>query len=519
MATWLKRLDPWLVIRFALHRRVRLTVIWLIALASTASLLHRAWHRFNEPKRRDGNDGHASVDFGGQWLSARMLVEGEGRHLYDRRHILPVAQRAYPDDDNIPGERSDADKMVYDYFISADEPAPDGSLLCGALYPPTHSLLFAPLALAPPRRAYHIMQTVNVLLIWVVGLLFECLSQRRVWAPVTVLVLIFFPGCSAAVDLGQNPIVSLALLVGGWTLLRGGRPTLGGVCWGFLAFKPVWAAAFFLVPLLTRRWRFGAAMVLTGVCLAAATLPFVGWGAWVDWYRIGRLANGVYARDRNWIPLSRDLQGLPRRLLLEFDVPPNTLRPVYPHGQALPNVLALELLFLPVLITLMVVWWQRRRPVPLEGPGAAFVLLGAWLSCLHFMYYDVLLAALPVGLLFTEPAQFLHVRFLRRRDEVMSPEAEAYYRPRRPDELPPPMPLLPEGRRPRWVCNPLPPLVLLLLLILPGLSMRYDPRGFGQPIDTLMLVGLWAWCGWRWLAGEQTLDFLPWAKDGGGAGP
>ena len=29
----------------------------------------------------------------------------------------------------------------------------------------------------------------------------------------------------------------------------------------------------------------------------------------------------------------------------------------------------------------------------------AFVLLGAWLSCYHFMYYDVLLAALPIFLL------------------------------------------------------------------------------------------------------------------------
>ena len=47
-----------------------------------------------------------------------------------------------------------------------------------------------------------------------------------------------------------------------------------------------------------------------------------------------------------------------------------------------------------------------------DGPAAAFVLLGAWMMCYHFMYYDVLLAALPVALLFMQPRRWLEPIFV-----------------------------------------------------------------------------------------------------------
>jgi arabinofuranan 3-O-arabinosyltransferase len=54
------------------------------------------------------------------------------------------------------------------------------------------------------------------------------------------------------------------------------------VVWGLLAFKPVWALAFFLVPLVTRRWRTCLAMAGTGAALALTTVPFVGWQCWLE---------------------------------------------------------------------------------------------------------------------------------------------------------------------------------------------------------------------------------------------
>ena len=61
---WLRRLDPYRVVRLLLRRRVRLALAWLVALASTANMLHRAWTSAADPTRADGNSGHASIDFG-----------------------------------------------------------------------------------------------------------------------------------------------------------------------------------------------------------------------------------------------------------------------------------------------------------------------------------------------------------------------------------------------------------------------------------------------------------------------
>src|SRR5215217_6257101 len=50
----------------------------------------------------DGNGGHTSIDFGGQWMMGRLLVLGHGRELYSRPRHLEVARGAYPVDREAP---------------------------------------------------------------------------------------------------------------------------------------------------------------------------------------------------------------------------------------------------------------------------------------------------------------------------------------------------------------------------------------------------------------------------------
>jgi hypothetical protein len=312
---------------------------------------------------------------------------------------------------------------------------------------------------------------------------------------VATLLVLLFPGYAGSINLGQNATLSLGLLVTGWWLLGRGQPVAAGVVWGFLAFKPVWAVAFFLVPLLTRRWRFAAAMLLTGVALALLTLPLVGWHAWLDWMEIGRAASAGYDHHKNWVFLSRDLQNVPRRWLVTFDARDQV---VFPYGERLPKVLGLGL-WLAVTGATVAVTLARRGRAGLEGPAAAFVLLGAWLSCYHFMFYDVLLAALPVCLLFTEPRRYLELTFVRPPKLPLSPELMAYYQPTWP-AVTPAVPLLPGGRG-RWVWNPLPPLLLVLLIGLPHLAYQLTRDMIFPPWDTFCLLALWLWCGWAWLRG------------------
>src|SRR5438270_12810406 len=87
------------VARFLWRPRPRYVLAWLFALGVAAGFAYTAWNGFNVEDRADGNDGHTSIDFGGQWLMGRMLIEGHGRHLYDRARQHTVLIRNYPVED------------------------------------------------------------------------------------------------------------------------------------------------------------------------------------------------------------------------------------------------------------------------------------------------------------------------------------------------------------------------------------------------------------------------------------
>jgi hypothetical protein len=124
----------------------------------------------------------------------------------------------------------------------------------------------------------------------------------------------------------------------------------------------------------------------------------------------------------------------------------------------------MQLWLLVLAATVYVAVLRYRRPPAAEGPPAAFVLLGAWLSCYHFMYYDVLLAALPVCLLFTDPRRYLDFRPFRR-----------------------------------WAWDAVPLAALALVIAFPYLCVWLDPTHHYPPMDLFTLLLLWAWCGWTWL--------------------
>jgi hypothetical protein len=406
-------------------------------------MFYQAWNYplFDQPHRRDGSSGHFNVDFSSQWLMGRMIVEGEGRRLYDRPSIRAVLERAYPRADEDPGQKmSDVDQVMVWLLKGDDKIAPE--TLGGSLYPPVHGLFFAPLSLLPPRSAYRLVQVLNLLLPFVLGWVAQRLSGGRVWCPVAALVLFLMPGYSGAIALGQNAQLSLLVLALGWWQMMRGRPVVAGVLWGLLAFKAVWAVAFFPVTLLTGRWRMALAMAATGFTLVALTLPLVGVQTWFDWLAVCRLASARYEHFGIWIIFSRDLQGLVRRWFFPE-----------PSG-VLPNILALGLWFAVSATTVVVALWRRQAVRSDLGPGAALILLGGWLSAFHFMYYDTLLTSLPLLLLFAPP----------------------------------------EGKK-------LIPCAFLASLVAcyPAL-MWLNPGYFFSPIDTYLLLGLWAWCGWQIIA-------------------
>lgn len=464
---------------FLTARRTRVWLAWLALLIAVGHRAGQGWVNFRDPHRATGNDGHTSIDFGGQWMMGRLLVLGHGRELYSRARHLGVARAAYPHAQEPPGKTPhDAEVLVGWY------PGPNEDPVGGPLYPPIHAFVMAPVALIPdPYIAYRVTQVAMLGLTLLAGLGVRYGTHGRWWWPAAAAFLIAFPGCRGGISLAQNSSLSLAIVVWGWALMARGRPTAGGLLWGLLAFKPVWAVSFLVALVLMRRWRSAAAMAATGAAQVLATLPLVGVRSWLDWLHVGSLATNTYATDHNWIFLSRDLFGIPRRMLLDFpDGQTGIDRPVAGlAGWALWLVVAAT--------TVLVVrgWWRRHRgPIPPTGPAAGLVLLGTWLCTYRFMYYDVLIAAVGVVAILADPRPYF--------------------------------------RRARWPFRSWAPVLVALLLIVENLisplnvdmtaSLRglratvtapdgatmvtaptiHVSSGDEYPWDTVVVLGLWAWC-------------------------
>ena len=512
----------------------------------------------------------------------RMLVEGHGRELYHRQRQWDVVRGGFPAADEAPiidleghlprserklakpdeDLRHDADRLM-GWLMGSDPqewrtvggaaaaPLAQGPFtnpfaavvlarqseeaitpdvveavakpaIGGPLYPPVHAFFYAPIALFRPLTAYHVFQVIALLMSFVAGLGVTVLTRGRIPWSIATLVLLLYSGNRGGLDLARNPALTLGIAIWGWALASRGYNTAGGVVWGLFAFKPVWALALCIVPLLTRRWRFCAAMIATGVGLCAATLPFVGVQTWLDWLAVGKEAASLYNVNQNWITLSRDLQSVPRRILHDFN------RAEAERDTPLAMMLAWTLWGV-VFATTVAVYLRYADHRRATGIGAGFLFFGAWLTCYHFMYYDALVSAAGCAVLFAEPR-----RFLRTRVFILSPSTDAPISMNRALDSPQPIASGFGSRLVGYVSSfPLTVLVLLLLVenSLSGMALegtvgigyyshvttgpngatgRTTPRlvadtTVNYPWETFLILALWAWCAWRLVRGEDRM--------------
>jgi arabinofuranan 3-O-arabinosyltransferase len=524
-----------LVIVFLWQPAARMVILWMIAVCVMSFFVTVAYLCFRNNERRDGNGGHTIIDFGGQYILPYLLLKGHGQHLYDLRYQRSALEQLYPKEDQPPpkvpkeGEKpepnvSDADQLL-GWFVGRESEATPLLLVTfatplaghdtlgfviltlaaketatpprileatkkrrgGPLYPPTQALMFAPMGLLQPQSAYRLMQVLNlVLLVWC-GWCVSRLGSRSIPWPVAIVGLMCFPGFGGGLNLAQNPTWSLAFLLTGWLMMTRNRPLAGGAVWGLLAFKPVWAVAFFPTLLLTGRWKAAATMATAGLVFVALTLPFCGVEPWNDWYQQGKAAASGYDTDYNWVHLSRDLSNALRRFVVTFDDGSASN-----HKDWLPILAGYVPWVTTVAIWLIICLSYRKSLRGNDGVGPAFVMLGGYLSCFHFMYYDALLAAFPMALLLVQPRRLFEPRFLGSAPE--SAELLDYFRPLSVSGFVyralPPVPLLPGGLRWRAVACSLPLTAYLAVSL-----GHYWRSVFDPPVDTYVFWALWLWCG------------------------
>jgi arabinofuranan 3-O-arabinosyltransferase len=376
-------------------RRIRLVLAWLLLAGAVAQRGYAAWVNFYVPDRPFKNDGHTSIDFGGQWMMGRLLVLGHGKELYSRETHRRVANESYPKEDQPAHQvERDGDNLVNCYCGPGDDP------IGGPLYPPIQAFVMAPLALiSDPYTAYRTLQVLLFGCLALAGLGVRYMTRGRWWWVTAAAFLFLYPGNRGGLDLAQNPAVTLLLLIWGWAFIVRDRPALGGFILGLLAFKPVWAVSFLVALIALRHWRAAFSMAATGAGLVLLTIPVVGVRVWFDWLHVGSLAAATYNVDHNWIFLSRDLFGIPRRMMLDFD-----------RGKAIndrPIVAVVGwALWLSVAGVTAAIAWFRRSADRFTGPLPAFVLLAAWMCTYRFMYYDSAVAAIGVIVLLADPRPY-----------------------------------------------------------------------------------------------------------------
>ena len=158
------------------------------------------------------------------------------------------------------------------------------------LNPPILSLLVAPLAFLGLRASYLWWAGYSLCS----GLLACALLWRElhsadrnhlelVW--LWLVFLIYFPTYSAF-TMGQVTMVVLLPLVGAWFAARSGNDRLAGLLLGVAVSLKLFIALVAVFFAIQRRWRVLAWALGTILLIVVVTLPFVGVGAYVEYFSV-----------------------------------------------------------------------------------------------------------------------------------------------------------------------------------------------------------------------------------------
>jgi glycosyl transferase family 87 len=246
------------------------------------------------------------------------------------------------------------------------------------LYPPIYLLIVAPLALLPFAWFYALFDAATAA---AAALALGWGRGREGWLGAAAVLV----APASAIDLvvGQNALLSLALLVGGFRLLES-RPAMAGLLLGALAYKPQLCLLVPVALLAARAWRTLAFAALCALTLSALSALVFGLEAWKLWVLELRDPAGLYTA--RWIKDS---------VMLGFGVYTSAMRLGAPEMLAIGLQLAAAAL--AVAATYRAFRGDARWTLRL-----AVLLCGTALVTPHIAPYDLALVAGAVVLLFAD---------------------------------------------------------------------------------------------------------------------
>lgn len=224
---------------------VTIFVAWCIAF-----VIHHA----QADRLVDRNNIVIGRDFMAFYVGGRIVLEGEGRRLYDP-HLQQQTQDAIVSPEKLEG---------LSYYIN---PAPVAA---------AYSLL----ARLPYRLAFYV-HTLLMLGFFLTGmwvLLTRAYRTSLHWL-VVALLAVTWPPLMHTITGGQNAALTLMLLCAAFAATRAGRQGLSGLALGLLLFKPQYALPLLGLLLLRRQFITVAVAGITGAAQYVVGALFCGW----DW--------------------------------------------------------------------------------------------------------------------------------------------------------------------------------------------------------------------------------------------
>lgn len=254
-----------------------------------------------------------------------------------------------------------------------------GTPFYGWHYPPLFLFIAAALALLPYGVALAAWLSITFLLYLVsirAILAFREPGARAAEQPTDGLWLLFavaFPAVLVNAGHGQNGFLTAAL-IGGGLLLLDRRPSVAGILFGLLSYKPQFGLMIPLVLIATRRWRaFGFAALSVTVLAAASTLAFGAkvWSAFLASTEFSRVVV-LEAGDTGWHKIQ------------------SVFSWVRMWGGSVDLAYALHGTIVITLAVLLIRLWRSDRPYPLK---AGALIVASVLSTPYALDYDMMALA------------------------------------------------------------------------------------------------------------------------------
>ncbi|HEX2115751.1 MAG TPA: glycosyltransferase family 87 protein [Alphaproteobacteria bacterium] len=234
-------------------------------------------------------------------------------------------------------------------------------------YPPTFLLAILPLAYLPYVAALAVFLLVPLIAFWLI-------IRRLYGSTLLATLMLLFPGLTLCVVSGQNGIITAALLGGGLLALES-RPTVAGILFGLLTFKPHLAALIFPALMFGRYWHALGASVATSITIILASLAVLGTPVWGAFFTNLEFLTGLL--DSGALPWIRMPTVYSATRVMGFDATAGRLFQIAAAVAAVTFVCAI---------------WHRRAPLAWRGSALALALP---LATPYAFDYDLVVLTLP----------------------------------------------------------------------------------------------------------------------------